>query len=85
MVNLELERDDDSKKSHPARACRSTAMATPHFINDDRSEMRGIKPGWYAVDDDGNLSSGPFSSRDQCLIRIKQPTNDSTPSTLHPK
>ena len=43
-------------------------MAIPHFINDDRSEMRGIKPGWYAVDDDGNLASGPFSSRDQCLI-----------------
>jgi hypothetical protein len=60
-------------------------MATPHFINDDRSEMRGIKPGWYAVDDDGNLSSGPFSSRNLCLIRIKQPMDDTTPSTLHPK
>jgi hypothetical protein len=57
-------------------------MAVPHFINDDRSEMRGIKPGWYAVDDDGNLSSGPCASRDQCLIRITQPKNDSTPSTL---
>jgi hypothetical protein len=60
-------------------------MAIPHFINDDRSEMRGIKPGWYAVDDEGNLSSGPFSSRDQCLIRGTPPTNDSTPSTLRPQ
>jgi hypothetical protein len=79
---MELERDDDSKKSHHARVRRSTTMAVPHFINDDRSEMRGIKPGWYVVDDDGHLSSGPFSSRDQCLIRVKQ--TESTPSTLHP-
>ena len=41
-------------------------MAVPYFINDDRSEMRGIKPGWYAIDDDGHLSSGPFSSREEC-------------------
>lgn len=57
-------------------------MAVPHFINDDRSEMRGIKPGWYAVEDDGNLSSGPFSSRAQCVIRLTQATNDPTPSDL---
>ena len=55
-------------------------MTVPHFINDDRSEMRGIKPGWYAVEDDGNLSSGPFSSRAQCVISLSRPTNDTTPS-----
>ena len=60
-------------------------MAIPHFINDDKSEMRGIKTGWYAIEDDGNLSSGPFSSREQCLIRVTQPTNDSTPSELRPR
>jgi hypothetical protein len=59
-------------------------MAIPHFINDDRSEMRGIKPGWYAVDDDGNLASGPFSSRDQCLVGVAQPTNESPGSALRP-
>jgi hypothetical protein len=57
-------------------------MAIPHFINDDKSEMRGIKAGWYAIEDDGNLSSGPFSSREQCVIRVTQPTNDSTPSEV---
>lgn len=46
-------------------------MAIPHFINDDKSEMRGIKPGWYAIDDDGKLSSGPFSSREVCLSRCR--------------
>jgi hypothetical protein len=57
-------------------------MAIPHFINDERSEMRGIKPGWYAVEDDGNLCSGPFSSRAQCVISLSRPTNDTTPSEL---
>jgi hypothetical protein len=57
-------------------------MAIPHFINDDRSEMRGIKPGWYAIDDDGNLALGPFSSRDQCLTRVTQAANDSTSAGL---
>jgi len=60
-------------------------MAIPHFINDDKSEMRGIKPGWYAIDDDVNLSSGPFSSREQCLIRVTQPTHDSTLSESRPR
>ena len=57
-------------------------MAVPHFINDDRSEMRGIKPGWYVVEDDGNLSSGPFPNGAQCVIRLTQPTNDTTTSEL---
>jgi hypothetical protein len=38
--------------------------------------MRGIKHGWYAVEADGNLSSGPFSSREECIKRITQPAND---------
>ena len=50
-------------------------MTVPHYISEDNSEMRGIKPGWYAMADDGNLSSGPFSSHDECLSRITQPTN----------
>jgi hypothetical protein len=57
-------------------------MTVPHYISEDKSDMRGIKPGWYAVDDDGNLSSGPFSSHEECLSGITQPTNGSTPSTL---
>jgi hypothetical protein len=70
-----------STRLRAARASSGcTTMAVPHFINDDRSEMRGIKSGWYAVEDDGNLSSGPFSSREQCLLRVTQPTSDPLPS-----
>ena len=32
-------------------------MTIPHYINEDRSEMRGIKPGWYAMDDAGNAEA----------------------------
>jgi hypothetical protein len=37
-------------------------MTILYYISEDKSDMRGIKPGWYGMEDDGNLSSGPFSS-----------------------
>ena len=57
-------------------------MTVPHYISEAKSDMRGIKPGWYAMNDDGNLVSGPFSSREKCVERDIQPTNGSTPSAL---
>jgi hypothetical protein len=56
-------------------------MTVPHYINEDKSDMRGIKSGWYVVEDDGNLSSGPFSSPEACVARITQPTNGTTASS----
>jgi hypothetical protein len=50
-------------------------MSIPHYINEDKSDMRGIKPGWYAIEDDGNLSSGPFFSIEECVKRITQPAD----------
>ena len=41
--------------------------AAPHYINEHQSDMRGIKDGWYAMEKDGNLVAGPFSSREDCL------------------
>jgi hypothetical protein len=69
------------KFGHGAAHWNAT-MSIPHYINEDRSDMRSIKPGWYAEDDDGNLSSGPFSSREECLNRSIQPTNGSTSAEL---
>jgi hypothetical protein len=60
-------------------------MAIPHYINENESAGRCIKSGWYAMDDDGNLSSGPFPSHEECLSRITQPTNGSASSNLLPE
>jgi hypothetical protein len=57
-------------------------MTAAHYINEHQSDMRGIKDGWYAIEDDGNLSSGPFSSREECIRRITQPTNGAVASSL---
>jgi hypothetical protein len=57
-------------------------MTVPHFISENQSDMRGIKCGWYAKDDDGNLVAGPFSSREICVASNSQPTNGTTPSAL---
>ena len=54
----------------------SAAMSSPHYISEDQSDMRGIN-GWYAIDDDGKLSSEPFSDHEECLRRVRQPTNGS--------
>jgi hypothetical protein len=40
--------------------------------------MRGVKEGWYVMDDEGKLTLGPFSTRDDCLDWLKtviQPMN----------
>jgi hypothetical protein len=50
-------------------------MTVPYYISEDKSDMRGIKRGCYAMEEDGALSSGPFSSHGECLSRIIQPTN----------
>ena len=57
-------------------------MTIPHYVNEDKSDMRGIKPGWYAIEDDGNISSGPFSSHQECVKRIASPTNGTIASKL---
>jgi hypothetical protein len=28
-------------------------MIAPHYIGESKSDIRGIKPGWYAIEDDG--------------------------------
>ena len=57
-------------------------MTASHYINETKSDMRGIKPGWYAIEDDGELSSGPFSSLEECVKRITQPTDGTMASKL---
>jgi hypothetical protein len=57
-------------------------MSIPHYINEDKSDMRGIKPGWYAMEDNGKLSSGPFSSRHECLSRDAPEMNGSVPPNV---
>lgn len=50
----------------------------PYRINEAQSDLRSIKEGWYAMDEGGKLTLGPFSSRDDCLICLRtaqRPTN----------
>ena len=38
-------------------------MTVPHYVNEYTSEIRAIKPGWYGMESNGKLSSGPFSNQ----------------------
>jgi hypothetical protein len=48
-------------------------MIIPRFVNETGSNARGIVAGWYAVDDDGDLSSGPFAGHAECVRNIIRP------------
>jgi hypothetical protein len=41
----------------------------PHYINVDQSDLRAIKDGWYVADGEGKLVAGPFSSREESVLR----------------
>jgi hypothetical protein len=60
----------------------SNMVIAPHYISENKSDIRGIKPGWYAIEDDGNLSFGPFSSREECVKRITRPTIEAVASKV---
>jgi hypothetical protein len=60
----------------------SIAVTVPHYISENKSDMRGIKSGWYAIEGDGNIFAGPFGSRQECVERIAQPTNGPITSEL---
>jgi hypothetical protein len=63
------------KKTRPRIAAMNDAPRTvPYYINEAKSDMRGIKSGWYAIDEDGNLVFGPFDTYDQCVERDIRPT-----------
>lgn len=59
-------------------------MTIPRYINEHQSDIRSIKVGWYAMDAAGKLSSGPFSSHEECLSRGTRPTNRSAPAKVRP-
>jgi hypothetical protein len=58
----------------PTKGFRCAAVIIPRYISEAKSDMRGIKHGWYAMDDEGNIVSGPFSNREKC-IEIGIPPN----------
>ena len=46
-------------------------MTGPHYVNEHQSDIRAIKPGWYGIESNGKLSSGPFSNREKCITGIR--------------
>jgi hypothetical protein len=45
-------------------------VIAPQYVGENKSDMRGIKPGWYAMNSNGNLVSGPFFSQEKCAEKI---------------
>jgi len=45
---------------------------TPFYLNEDQSDRLAVKNGWYEVHENGQLGSGPFSNREDCLGHINK-------------
>jgi hypothetical protein len=54
-----------------------------YHVNENQSDLRGVKKGWYAMNKKGKLTSGPFSSREDCLNRPKESHSINEPIALH--
>ena len=44
-------------------------MTNSYYINELHSDLRGVKEGWYAIDERGRLLFGPFSNQEICLTK----------------
>lgn len=64
-MNIEAFRKPES--CHNGKSEFKVSRSTLQRINEAQSDMRGVKEGWYVMDDEGRLTSGPFSTRDDCL------------------
>jgi hypothetical protein len=49
----------------------------PHYVDAQQSAMRGLAIGWYVMDPDGEIASGPYRGRNECVISITLFPNDS--------
>ena len=47
-------------------------MTVPYYVNEHQSDIRAIKPGWYGLERNGKLSSGPFLNQGKCLTGISR-------------
>jgi hypothetical protein len=57
----------------------TTSVAGPRFsrlfpllVGERQSTTRGLRVGWYAIDNEGAIVAGPYPSRDECVERIGQ-------------
>ena len=48
----------------------------PHYVDAQQSAMRGLHIGWYAMDEDGEIASGPYCGRNECAISIASAPNN---------
>jgi hypothetical protein len=56
------------------------------YLSELQSIRCGVRQGWYAVDQDGNLASGPFATRASCLEGmppLAEPPAAQPPAALH--
>jgi hypothetical protein len=54
-------------------AVLATPDHTPLYLGEGQSLRCGVRQGWYAVDQHGNLQSGPYPTRENCDENLVPP------------
>jgi hypothetical protein len=54
--------------------CRVNGLF-PHYVDAQQAGMRGLNVGWYAIDQEGDIASGPYRGRSECVRKIAQSPN----------
>jgi hypothetical protein len=57
----------------------------PRHINEQESDNRSIKEGWYAMRRNGSLRLGPFLRREECVVQISQAKDETTRPSYWPE
>jgi hypothetical protein len=56
----------------PSSSVSRFSQLFPRYVDVTQSRMRGLKVAWYAVDNEGTITAGPYPNRDECIAHISQ-------------
>jgi hypothetical protein len=65
-----MQRCSTNAERVPSKGNSFMKTLVPRHINDVESDRRAVKNGWYAINETGELRSGPFSNRPECVEYI---------------
>jgi hypothetical protein len=71
-MTIRLDIPETATHTSPSVAGRRFSHLFPLFVGERQSTTRGLRVGWYAIDNEGAIAAGPYPSRDACIARMGQ-------------
>ena len=81
-MTIRLDTPETATHTSPSVAAARFSRLFPLLVGERQSTMRGLRIGWYAIDNEGAIAAGPYPSRDACIERIGRAPDASTAPDL---